>query len=34
MRPPVDRTLALAEARNGFQAMLEGEIVGKVVFTV
>jgi NADPH:quinone reductase-like Zn-dependent oxidoreductase len=34
IRPQIDTTLALTEARKGFEAMLGGEIVGKVVFTV
>jgi NADPH:quinone reductase-like Zn-dependent oxidoreductase len=32
-RPVVDRALPLAEARDGFQAMISGELFGKVVFT-
>jgi NADPH:quinone reductase-like Zn-dependent oxidoreductase len=34
VRPRIDRTLPLSEARQGFQAMLEGSFVGKIVFTV
>jgi NADPH:quinone reductase-like Zn-dependent oxidoreductase len=34
LRPVIDRTLPLAQARDGFAAMLEGSIVGKIVFTV
>jgi NADPH:quinone reductase-like Zn-dependent oxidoreductase len=34
VRPLVDRTLPLAQAREGFAAMLAGEVFGKVVFTV
>jgi NADPH:quinone reductase-like Zn-dependent oxidoreductase len=34
LRPVIDRKLPLAQARNGFTAMLEGSIVGKIVFTV
>src|SRR5437764_929726 len=34
VRPRIDRTLPLGEARQGFQAMLEGSFVGKIVFTV
>jgi NADPH:quinone reductase-like Zn-dependent oxidoreductase len=34
LRPRIDRTLPLSEAREGFQAMLEGSFVGKIVFTV
>lgn len=33
VRPVVDRTLPLAQARDGFAAMAEGEIFGKIVFT-
>jgi NADPH:quinone reductase-like Zn-dependent oxidoreductase len=33
VRPIIDRTLALSDAREGFQAMLEGSMVGKIVFT-
>jgi len=32
VRPVVDRTLPLAEAADGFAAMLAGELFGKVVF--
>ena len=32
--PLVDRTMALADAREGFAAMAAGELFGKVVFTV
>jgi NADPH:quinone reductase-like Zn-dependent oxidoreductase len=34
LRPRIDRTLPLGEAREGFQAMLDGSFVGKIVFTV
>jgi NADPH:quinone reductase-like Zn-dependent oxidoreductase len=34
VRPSIDRTLPLAEARTGFEAMLAGDMVGKIVFTV
>jgi len=34
VRPVIDRTLPLAQAREGFAAMIEGDLVGKVVFTV
>jgi D-arabinose 1-dehydrogenase-like Zn-dependent alcohol dehydrogenase len=34
VRPVIDRTLPLAQAREGFEAMLDGSVVGKVVFTV
>ncbi|MGC5011152.1 zinc-binding dehydrogenase [Streptosporangium sp. DT93] len=33
-RPLIDRTLPLAEAREGFAAMHEGALFGKVVFTL
>jgi len=33
IRPVVHATMPLAEARQGFEAMLGGDIVGKVVFT-
>jgi NADPH:quinone reductase-like Zn-dependent oxidoreductase len=33
VRPEIDRALPLAEARDGFAAMDEGEIFGKIVFT-
>jgi NADPH:quinone reductase-like Zn-dependent oxidoreductase len=32
VRPVIDRTLPLADARTGFQAMLDGEVNGKIVF--
>ena len=34
VRPVIDQTLPLDRAREGFQAMLDGEIAGKIVFTV
>jgi NADPH:quinone reductase-like Zn-dependent oxidoreductase len=34
VRPSIDQTLPLAEAKTGFEAMLAGDIVGKIVFTV
>lgn len=34
LRPIIDRTLPLTEAREGFAAMDEGDIHGKVVFTL
>jgi NADPH:quinone reductase-like Zn-dependent oxidoreductase len=34
VRPRIDRTLPLADARDGFAAMLEGHMVGKIVFTL
>jgi NADPH:quinone reductase-like Zn-dependent oxidoreductase len=33
VRPLIDRTLPLAEARDGFAAMIAGDVFGKVVFT-
>jgi NADPH:quinone reductase-like Zn-dependent oxidoreductase len=33
IRPTVHATMALADARDGFQALLDGDVVGKVVFT-
>jgi len=33
IRPVVHATMALADARQGFEAMLGGDVVGKVVFT-
>ena len=33
VRPVIDRTLPLAGARDGFQAMLDGDVCGKIVFT-
>ena len=32
VRPPIQMTLPLAEARKGFEAMLSGEVHGKIVF--
>jgi NADPH:quinone reductase-like Zn-dependent oxidoreductase len=34
VRPQIDNSLPLAQAQRGFEAMLEGEIAGKIVFTV
>jgi NADPH:quinone reductase-like Zn-dependent oxidoreductase len=34
VRPVIDRTLPLSDAREGFEAMLSGSFVGKIVFTV
>jgi NADPH:quinone reductase-like Zn-dependent oxidoreductase len=34
LRPVIDTTLALADAREGFSAMLAGELFGKAVFTL
>jgi NADPH:quinone reductase-like Zn-dependent oxidoreductase len=33
IRPAVHTTMALADARDGFQTMLDGDFVGKIVFT-
>ena len=33
VRPVIDRTLALEQAREGFAAMIDGELFGKVVLT-
>lgn len=33
VRPLIDRTLPLSEARAGFAAMAEGDVFGKIVFT-
>jgi len=33
IRPTISASFALADARNGFQAMLEGDVIGKIVFT-
>jgi NADPH:quinone reductase-like Zn-dependent oxidoreductase len=32
-RPLIDRTMPLEDARDGFAAMLEGDVFGKIVFT-
>jgi NADPH:quinone reductase-like Zn-dependent oxidoreductase len=34
VRPVIHSTLPLADARQGFEAMLAGDVVGKIVFTV
>jgi len=34
IRPHIDRTLPLAKARDGFEAMSSGDVFGKIVFTV
>jgi NADPH:quinone reductase-like Zn-dependent oxidoreductase len=34
IRPIIDRTLPLTQAREGFEAMLDGSFIGKIVFTV
>lgn len=33
-RPVIDRVLPLGDARDGFQAMIDGDLFGKVVFTL
>ena len=33
VRPLIDRTLPMSEAKEGFEAMIKGELFGKVVFT-
>jgi NADPH:quinone reductase-like Zn-dependent oxidoreductase len=33
IRPPIHAAMPLAEAHKGFQALLDGDVVGKVVFT-
>jgi NADPH:quinone reductase-like Zn-dependent oxidoreductase len=33
IRPTIHQTLPLAQAREGFQALLDGDVVGKIVFT-
>jgi NADPH:quinone reductase-like Zn-dependent oxidoreductase len=33
VRPLIDRTLPMSEAKQGFEAMIKGELFGKVVFT-
>jgi NADPH:quinone reductase-like Zn-dependent oxidoreductase len=33
-RPVIDRKMPLAEAKGGFEAMIAGEVFGKVVFTL
>ena len=32
-KPTIDRTIALADVADGFRAMVDGELVGKVVVT-
>jgi len=34
VRPVIDRVLPLSEAREGFKAMIDGDVFGKVVFTI
>jgi NADPH:quinone reductase-like Zn-dependent oxidoreductase len=33
VRPKIDRTLPLAQAKDGFAAMIAGDVFGKIVFT-
>ena len=33
VRPRIDRSLPLTQARDGFAAMVSGDLFGKVVFT-
>jgi NADPH:quinone reductase-like Zn-dependent oxidoreductase len=32
-RPLIDRTLPMDQARDGFAAMADGDVFGKIVFT-
>ncbi len=32
-RPLIDRTIAMSDAREGFAAMADGDVFGKIVFT-
>ena len=34
VRPLIDRTMPMTQARDGFAAMINGELFGKVVFTI
>jgi D-arabinose 1-dehydrogenase-like Zn-dependent alcohol dehydrogenase len=34
VRPQIDKVVPLTDAREGFEAMLTGDIAGKIVFTV
>ncbi|MCO5991777.1 zinc-binding dehydrogenase [Actinoallomurus rhizosphaericola] len=34
VRPRIDRAIPLSQARDGFAAMIEGDVFGKIVFTV
>jgi NADPH:quinone reductase-like Zn-dependent oxidoreductase len=34
VRPVIDRTLPLTQARDGFAALIDGDVFGKVVFTL
>jgi D-arabinose 1-dehydrogenase-like Zn-dependent alcohol dehydrogenase len=33
VRPRIDRALPLRQAREGFAAMIDGDVFGKIVFT-
>jgi D-arabinose 1-dehydrogenase-like Zn-dependent alcohol dehydrogenase len=33
VRPVIDRVLPMEQAEDGFKAMAEGELFGKIVFT-
>jgi NADPH:quinone reductase-like Zn-dependent oxidoreductase len=33
VRPRIDRTMPLEQAKDGFAAMIAGDLFGKVVFT-
>ena len=34
VRPKIDRIMPLAQAKDGFAAMIAGDVFGKIVFTV
>ena len=34
IRPQIDRVMPLSEARVAFEALLNGEVAGKIVFTM
>jgi NADPH:quinone reductase-like Zn-dependent oxidoreductase len=34
IRPTIHASMALTDAREGFRAMLEGDVIGKIVFTI
>jgi NADPH:quinone reductase-like Zn-dependent oxidoreductase len=33
-RPLIDRTLPMSQAKEGFASMAEGDVFGKIVFTL
>jgi hypothetical protein len=33
-RPVIDRVLPMADARDGFASMAEGDVFGKIAFTL